>query len=175
MVYDPKNYGKFIRDIPDWPTKGVLFKDITPLLGNAEAFTSAVDDMAGDFLKSDIKFVAAVEARGFIFGSAIAERLKAGFIPIRKAGKLPYKTQSYTYSLEYGTDTLQIHQDCLNKGDSVLLVDDLLATGGTIEAAAKLVEQIGGKVAGVSFLIELAFLNGRAKLNDYKISTQIIY
>jgi adenine phosphoribosyltransferase len=170
-----KIYKKLIRDVADFPAKGIIFRDITPLLGNALAFTSAVDDMANEFIGKNIKFVAAVEARGFIFGSAIAERLKAGFIPIRKAGKLPYKTQSYSYSLEYGTDTLQIHQDCLTKGDNVLLVDDLLATGGTMNAAAKLVEQVGGTVVGISFLIELAFLKGRDKLNNYKISTQITY
>lgn len=170
-----KTYKKLIRDVADFPAKGIIFRDITPLLGNALAFTTAVDDMASEFIGKNIKFVAAVEARGFIFGSAIAERLKAGFIPIRKAGKLPYKTQSYSYSLEYGTDTLQIHQDCLTKGDNVLLVDDLLATGGTMNAAAKLVEQVGGTVAGISFLIELAFLKGRDKLNDYRISTQITY
>lgn len=169
------NFEKFIRDVPDWPQPGILFRDITPLLGNPEAFIAAVDAMAEPFINKNIKYVAAVEARGFIFGAAMSEKLGAGFIPIRKSGKLPYKTQSYTYDLEYGSDTVQVHEDSLKAGDKVLIVDDLLATGGTMFAAVELIKKIGGDIAGLSFLIELEFLNGREKLKDYEISVQVKY
>lgn len=169
------DFSKYIRDIPDWPQPGILFRDITPLLGNPKAFPAAVNQMCQPFLGKNIKYVAAVEARGFIFGAAICEKLEAGFIPIRKAGKLPFKAESLTYDLEYGTDTIQVHQDALRKGDNVLLVDDLLATGGTMGAAAKLIEKIGGNVAGISFLIELEFLKGREKLSGYDIDVLIKY
>ena len=154
----------YIRDIPDWPKKGILFRDITPLLADAKAFVAAVDALARPFANADVQYVAAIEARGFIFGSAVAEKLSAGFIPIRKKGKLPYKTESVTYDLEYGTDTVEIHSDAIANGAKVLLLDDLLATGGTMAAAAALIKKCGGQIAGFAFLIELAELGGREKL-----------
>jgi len=166
---------KYIRDIPDWPKQGILFRDITPLLGDAQAFAAAIDALAADFTESEIDYVAAVEARGFIFGASVAEKLNAGFIPIRKKGKLPFETESVTYDLEYGTDTLDVHKDAVKKGAKVLMVDDLLATGGTMAAACKLIEKVGGEVAEVVFLIELCFLKGRSKLDDYKVKTIISY
>jgi len=165
----------FIRAIPDWPKPGILFRDITPLLANHSALLAAVDELCVDYRDAGIDAVAAVEARGFIFGTAVAERLAAGFIPIRKQGKLPYETHSVTYDLEYGTDTLEIHVDALAEGARVLLVDDLLATGGTMSAACRLVEAAGGVVAGISFLIELEDLGGHAKLDGYRISKVITY
>lgn len=166
---------RYIREIPDWPKKGILFRDITPLLLNPKAFTSAVDAMCADFMDAGVKYVAAVEARGFIFGSAVAERLGAGFIPIRKKGKLPWQIESISYDLEYGTDTLEVHRDAVEIGGKVLMADDLLATGGTMAAACKLIEKIGGKIAGVAFLIELADLKGRDKLAGYNVSSVISY
>jgi adenine phosphoribosyltransferase len=175
MSNNKTDLSKYIREIPNWPRQDILFRDITPLLGSSDAFITAINAMTEDFKNDKIKYVAAVEARGFIFGAAIAEKLRAGFIPIRKAGKLPYKTESFTYDLEYGSDTLQVHQDALKPGDKVLLIDDLLATGGTVNAAAELIKKIGGIVAGMSFLIELTSLNGREKIKEYKISVQIKY
>jgi adenine phosphoribosyltransferase len=166
---------QFIRAIPDWPKRGILFRDITPLLADPKAFVESIDALADPFTGAGIQYVAAVEARGFIFGSAVAEKLGAGFVPIRKEGKLPFKTTSITYDLEYGTDTLQVHTDAVEQGAKVLMVDDLLATGGTMEAAARLIEKIGGRVEAVVFLIELAELNGRAKLQKYKIESLICY
>jgi len=162
---------KYIRTIPDWPKKGILFRDITPLLADPEAFAAAIDVLCADFVDMGIEYVAAVEARGFIFGAAVAEKLGAGFVPIRKKGKLPYKTESVTYDLEYGTDTLEVHSDAVRNGSKVLMVDDLLATGGTMAAACKLIEKIGGKVVAIAFLIELTELSGRKKLTPYKIKT----
>lgn len=166
---------KYIRDIPDWPKKGILFRDITPLLADPKAFAEAVDALCVDFKNAGIEYVAAVEARGFIFGAAVAQKLGVGFVPIRKKGKLPWQTESVTYDLEYGTDTLQVHTDAVEKDAKVLMIDDLLATGGTMAAAARLIEKIGGRVAGIVFLIELAELNGRAKLQQYKIESLICY
>ncbi len=166
---------EFIRTIPDWPKKGILFRDITPLLAEPKAFAIAIDALAAPFKEAQVQYVAAVEARGFIFGAAVADKLGAGFVPIRKKGKLPYQTASITYDLEYGTDTLQVHTDAVKKGARVLMVDDLLATGGTMNAAARLIEKIGGKVAGVVFLIELTELNGRAKLQQYAVESLICY
>ena len=166
---------QFIRAIPDWPKPGILFRDITPLLADHDAYLAAVEALVADYRDANIDYVAAVEARGFIFGSAVAERLKAGFIPVRKKGKLPYETESYTYDLEYGTDTLEVHVDAIKKGKNVLLVDDLLATGGTMNAACSLIEKVGGIISGISFLIELDGLDGRAKLGNHKISTVITY
>jgi len=166
---------KHIRSIPDWPKKGILFRDITPLLTNPEAFTKAVDALCAGFDNVGVDYVAAVEARGFIFGAAVAQRLGVGFVPIRKKGKLPFKTESVTYELEYGTDTLEVHSDAVSKGAKVLMVDDLLATGGTMTAACELIEKIGGKVEGIAFLIELSELAGREKLARYKINTVISY
>lgn len=166
---------KYIRDVPDWPKKGILFRDITPLLASKEAFKIAVDLLSESFSGGKIDYVAAVEARGFIFGAAVAEKLRIGFIPIRKKGKLPFKTETVTYDLEYGTDTLQIHSDTIPKGANVLLVDDLLATGGTMSAACKLVEKIGGKIIGIGFVIELTVLAGREKLKGYNIKVLLKY
>ena len=166
---------KYIRDIPNWPEEGILFRDITPLLADAEAFAAAVEALSAGFVDAGIEYVAAVEARGFIFGSAVAEKLGAGFIPIRKLGKLPWKTESITYDLEYGTDTLEVHRDAFESGAKVLMVDDLLATGGTMSAACKLVEKTGGKVAHIVFLIELAALGGREKISDYEMTSIISF
>jgi adenine phosphoribosyltransferase len=166
---------KYIRDIPDWPKKGILFRDITPLLGEPKAFRTAVEMMAVDYIGKGIQYVAAVEARGFIFGAAVAAKLNVGFVPVRKKGKLPFKTESITYDLEYGSNTVEVHKDAVPAGAKVLMVDDLLATGGTIEAACKLIEKIGGKIAGVVFLIELAGLKGIEKLKKYEVKSLIKY
>lgn len=166
---------KYIRSIPDWPKEGILFRDITPLLLNPKAFKVAVDSLCTDFIDAGIEYVAAVEARGFIFGAAVAEKLGAGFVPIRKKGKLPWQTESVSYDLEYGTDTLEVHSDAVKSGGKVLMVDDLLATGGTMSAACELIEKIGGTVAGITFLIELADLQGREKIADYKVISIISY
>jgi adenine phosphoribosyltransferase len=161
---------KYIRSIPDWPKKGILFRDITPLLGDPVAFVSAISTLCAGYERAGVEYVAAVEARGFIFGAAVARTLGVGFVPIRKRGKLPYKTVSITYDLEYGTDTLEVHSDAVRKGAKVLMVDDLLATGGTMAAACELIEEIGGKVIGIAFLVELVELGGRQKLGRYPIS-----
>ena len=166
---------KYIREIPDWPKEGILFRDITPLLLNPKAFTAAVEALCAGFTDMGVEYVAAVEARGFIFGAAVAEKLGVGFVPVRKKGKLPWQTESITYDLEYGTDTLEVHSDAIESGRKVLMVDDLLATGGTMAAACKLIEKIGGNVAGITFLIELAGLQGREKVADYKVSSIISY
>jgi adenine phosphoribosyltransferase len=165
----------FIRDVPDWPKKGILFRDITPLLANAEALQVAVKAMCVPYEKMGIDFVAAVEARGFIFGTAVAERLVAGFVPIRKKGKLPCKTECVSYGLEYGTDTIEMHQDTIPAGAKVLMVDDLLATGGTMKAACQLVEKTGAQVVAVTCLIELTALKGRERLSPYPVHTVIAY
>jgi len=173
---------KHIRGIPDWPKKGILFRDITPLLADPKAFAAAVDALCADFMGAGIEYVAAVEARGFIFGAAVAEKLGAGFVPIRKKGKLPFKTESISYDLEYGTDTLEVHRDAIKSPSGrrtgrakVLMVDDLLATGGTMASACKLIEKIGGQVAGIVFLIELAELRGKEKIADYHVKSIISY
>ncbi len=165
------NLEKYIRNIPDWPKRGILFRDITPLLANPESFAAAIEALCGDFASAGIEYVCAVEARGFIFGSAAAEKLGAGFVPIRKKGKLPFETESITYSLEYGVDTLEVHKDAVRKDAKVLMVDDLLATGGTMAAACKLIEKIGGKIEAAVFLIELTDLAGREKLTGYKVKS----
>ncbi len=172
---DSTDLKRYVRNIPDWPKKGILFRDITPLLANHSAFIAAIDALTDGFKDTDIDYVAAVEARGFIFGSAVAEKLLAGFIPIRKKGKLPYKTQSATYDLEYGTDTLEVHVDAIEPGSKVLLVDDLLATGGTMAAACELIEKVGGQIAAISFLIELTELAGRDKLSNHPVKTVMSY
>jgi len=166
---------KHVRDIPDFPKKGILFRDITPLLGDKEALVAAIEALAAPFKNRNIDYVAAIEARGFIFGSAVARALNAGFIPIRKTGKLPHITKSVEYDLEYGKDTIEIHKDAIKDGASVLLVDDLLATGGTMAAAIKLIEQMDAKIAGLTFLVELKALGGRKKLGEYPIHTEIAY
>ena len=164
-----------IRDIPDFPRKGILFKDITPLIAEPELFKLAVDTLASRHAESRIDRVCVVESRGFLFGSAVAYRLGAGIVPIRKKGKLPHETLEAAYDLEYGTATLQVHVDAFEPGTRVLLIDDLLATGGTAEASARLIEQLGGKIIEIQFLIELAFLNGREKISKYPVFAPIVY
>lgn len=166
---------RFIRDIPDFPKKGILFKDITPLLRDHAAFSRVIDALAECHKNDRVDAVAAVESRGFIFGAALALRLGAGFVPIRKPGKLPYDTIDQSYSLEYGTDTIQMHSDAIGKGHRVLIVDDLLATGGTAAAAVALVSRQGAVVVGASFVIELAFLSGRDKLGKVPVFALIRY
>jgi len=162
-----------IRSIPDFPKKGILFRDITPLLGDGKALRKAVRLIAREFKDAGVQKVAAVEARGFIFGAAVAYELGAGFVPIRKPGKLPHKTRRLSYSLEYGTDTVEVHEDGTLSGERVLMVDDLLATGGTMEACARLVESTGAQVVGCAFVIELAALKGRQKLTKYPVFSLI--
>jgi len=164
-----------IRDIPDFPKKGIIFKDITTLLKDGVLFRKAVDQMAAPFIGKGITKVIGVESRGFIFASAIAYKLGVGLVIVRKPGKLPHKTHKESYDLEYGKDTLEIHIDALTKDDKVLLVDDLLATGGTAQAVAKMVKHFGSPLAGIVFLIELAFLNGREKLKGYPVASLITY
>ncbi len=164
-----------VRTIPDYPEAGVSFKDITPLLGNADAFRFAADALADRYTGSSIDLVIGVEARGFITGAPVAYRIGAGFVPVRKAGKLPFETVSEEYSLEYGIDQLEMHVDAIEPGHNVLIIDDVLATGGTAEATAKLVERAGATVAGFGFWIELAFLGGRAKLGDVPVTSLITY
>ena len=154
-----------IRDVPNFPKAGILFRDITPMLNNAQACRAVVKGLAAPW-KGRVDLVAGMESRGFIFGSLVAQELGVGFIPIRKPGKLPYKTESVSYGLEYGTDTLEIHIDACPNGERVLICDDLIATGGTAAAASQLVERVGGKLAGYSFVIELKDLLGRSKLHD---------
>jgi len=164
-----------IRDIKDFPTEGILFKDITTLLKDGPAWRFAVDSLASYYQKDKVEIVVGVESRGFIFGGAIAHQLNAGFVPVRKLGKLPGKTIEVEYELEYGRDALAVHEDAVNPGQRVLAVDDLLATGGTMAATLRLVQQLGGKVVGVAFMIELAFLKGREKLKDYPLHSLIVY
>lgn len=158
---------KLIRDIPDYPKKGILFFDITPLLGNAEGFAQAVDQLAERFVDTGATKVLAAEARGFIFGAALAYKMGLGFVPVRKPGKLPYKTKCVSYDLEYGSDTLCMHEDALAPGEKVLVVDDLLATGGTLSGVVKLVEEFRAQVVGIGVVIELAALNGKAQLQGF--------
>ncbi|MEG8947167.1 adenine phosphoribosyltransferase [Rosettibacter firmus] len=169
---DLKNY---IRTVPDFPKTGIMFKDITTLLKDKNAFQYAVEELYNLSKNKGITKVVAIESRGFIFGAILANKLGAGFVPVRKPGKLPAEKLSETYTLEYGTDSIEIHKDAIQPGDIVLLHDDLLATGGTMEAACKLVEKMGAKIAQISFLIELSFLNGREKLKDYDVHSIIQY
>ncbi|MBN2579734.1 MAG: adenine phosphoribosyltransferase [Pirellulales bacterium] len=171
----PFPFTDYIRSIPDFPKPGILFRDITPLLGNPAAFRRAVADLAGPFRQKKIDAVAAVEARGFIFAAPVALELDTALVPLRKPGKLPFKTLSYSYDLEYGADTLQIHVDAISPGANVLIVDDLLATGGTTEAGCRLVEKAGGTVAGCAFVIELTALQGRQRIARYQTFSLIQY
>jgi len=164
-----------IRDVKDFPTEGILFKDITTLLKDGAAWRYVVDHLASRYQEHGVHVVVGVESRGFIFGGAIAHQLNAGFVPVRKLGKLPGKTIEVEYELEYGRDALAVHEDAVKPGQRVLAVDDLLATGGTMAAALRLVQQLGGKVVGVAFMIELAFLKGREKLKDYPLHSLIVY
>ena len=164
-----------IRDIKDFPTEGVLFKDITTLLKEPQAFKFVVTQIALRHIQERVELVVGIESRGFIFGGAVAAELGAGFVPVRKLGKLPGKTIEVEYELEYGRDALAIHEDAIKAGQRVLVMDDLLATGGTMAATLRLIEQLGGQVVGVAFLIELGFLKGRDKIKQYPIHSLIIY
>ena len=164
-----------IRHVPDFPKPGILFYDVTTLLGDREGFHLAVDAMSAPHQDTEIDVVVGIESRGFIFGAALADRLGAGFAPVRKLGKLPWKTRRASYSLEYGTDSLEIHDDAVKPGQRALIVDDLLATGGTAAATVSLVRGIGGDVVGVQFLIELLALKGRERLSGERVSAVLAY
>jgi adenine phosphoribosyltransferase len=164
-----------IRDITDFPQPGIVFKDITPLLNDARAFKLAVDAMAQDYQQRSIDLVVGIEARGFIIGAALAYILDAGLIPLRKPGKLPFETHRMSYTLEYGSAELEIHRDAIQPGQRVILVDDLLATGGTMRASVDLVQTLGAEIVGVSFLVELSFLEGRKRLQGYQVSSLLTY
>jgi adenine phosphoribosyltransferase len=166
---------KLIREIPDFPKPGIRFYDITTLIKDRAGFARVVDYMTSPYLDKNIDLVLGMEARGFIFGPAMAYRLNAGFIPVRKANKLPGEIISHTYDLEYGTDTLEIHKDAIQPGQRVLIVDDLLATGGTAEAAAKLANKLGAEICGLSFVVELDFLHGRRRLVPYEVFSLLHY
>jgi len=166
---------KLIREVPNFPKKGILFYDITTLLKDKTGLAMLIDKLSEHYISQDVDLVLGMEARGFIFAPALAYRLNAGFVPVRKPGKLPAECVKYDYSLEYGTNTLEIHKDAIQKGQRVLIVDDLLATGGTAEATAKLAESLGGVVAGLGFVVELSFLNGREKLKNYEVMSLLQY
>jgi adenine phosphoribosyltransferase len=165
----------YVRDIPDHPKPGIAFKDITPLLADPGAFACAVDALVTPFGTNRIDKVLGIEARGFVFAAPVAYFRQAGFVPVRKAGKLPWEIEREEYELEYGTDLLEVHKDAVHPGEQVLIVDDVLATGGTASAVVRLVERLGGEVVGLSFLIELAFLAGRKKLGDQDVHAVIGY
>jgi adenine phosphoribosyltransferase len=166
---------KLIREVPNFPKKGILFYDITTLLKDKLGFAALVDALSEHYVGKGIDLVLGMEARGFIFGPAVAYRLNAGFVPVRKPGKLPAATKKYDYALEYGTNTLEIHEDAIVKGQRVIIVDDLLATGGTAEATAHLAESLGAQIAGLGFVVELDFLNPRAKLQGYDVFSLLHY
>jgi len=166
---------KYIRNVPDYPQKGIIFRDITPLLGDKTIFREVVDLMSKAWLADPPDLVAAIEARGFIPGAAIAVKLGVGFVPIRKTGKLPWSTVMESYDLEYGTDSLEVHSDAVQPGQTVLIVDDVLATGGTASAAVRLMRKLGAAVVGVQVLIELGYLDGRQRLSDVKLVSEITY
>ncbi len=170
-VSDPHELLRHIRDIPDFPEPGIVYKDITPLLADADAFRTAVDALSDPYVDVGVDLVVGVEARGFLFAAPIAYRLGAGCIPFRKPGKLPYETVEHTYDLEYGTDTLAAHVDAIDDGSRVLLVDDVLATGGTAAAASRLVDELGGTIVGCAFLLELGFLAGRERLQGQSVTS----
>ncbi|MFA6843728.1 MAG: adenine phosphoribosyltransferase [Bacilli bacterium] len=169
------NYKKYIESIPDFPVKGILFRDITPLLSNGKAFDSACTDLAAFAKEKNADVVAGPESRGFIFGCPIATKLGIGFVPIRKPNKLPRESITKTYQLEYGSNSLCVHVDAIRKGQKVVIVDDLLATGGTVKAAVELIEELGGIVVGIACLIELTDLNGRNIVKDIPIKALISY
>jgi adenine phosphoribosyltransferase len=165
----------YVRDVPDFPRPGVVFKDLTPLLGDAEAFRFSVTALAEGFADERISKVVGIEARGFIVAAPVALQLGAGFVPVRKTGKLPWETEQETYVLEYGSDVLEVHADALGPGDRVLIVDDVMATGGTAAATVTLVERLGASVSGLAFLIELGFLEGRRKLGGHSVTALVRY
>jgi adenine phosphoribosyltransferase len=164
-----------IRNIPDFPKLGIQFKDITPVLADARLFSGCIDLLIQNFKPGSVDAVVGIDARGFIFAAAAAVKLQAGFVPVRKKGKLPYSTHEQAYELEYGTSTIAVHTDALKAGSRVLLIDDLLATGGTAAAAAALVRKLGAEILEISFLIELKFLNGREKLKGYPVRSLVVY
>ena len=164
-----------VRDVVDYPKPGIVFKDITPLLGDADAFRASVDALAEPFAAERIDKVIGIEARGFVFAAPVSYGLQAGFVPVRKPGKLPFEIEREEYVLEYGTDLLEIHRDAIAPGEEVLVVDDVIATGGTAAATARLVERLGGVVAGFAFVLELGFLHGREQLAGYDIHTLVTY
>ena len=171
----PEELKRYVRDVPDYPQKGIIFRDITPLLGDKKVFAEVVDLMSKPWAANPPDLVAAIEARGFIPGAAMAVKLGAGFVPIRKTGKLPWSTVTESYDLEYGTDSLEVHSDALQPGQKVLIVDDVLATGGTASAAVRLMRKLGAAVVGVEVLIELTYLDGRQRLSDVKLVSEITY
>ena len=178
MIQSPptaSDISRAIRTIPDFPKAGIQFKDITPVLADARLFSGSIDLLTDGLKPSDVDAVVGIDARGFIFAAAAALKLEAGFVPIRKKGKLPYQTHEEEYELEYGTATVAVHVDALKPGSRVLLIDDLLATGGTAAAAAALVQRLGAHILQISFLIELSFLHGRDKLKDYPITSLVVY
>jgi adenine phosphoribosyltransferase len=166
---------KLIREVPDFPKKGILFYDITTLLKDRVGYAMLIDALAEYYLAKQVDLVLGMEARGFIFGPALAYRLNAGFVPVRKPGKLPAETSKVSYDLEYGSNTLEIHKDAIQKGQRVIIVDDLLATGGTAEATAKLATNLGAEIAGLGFVVELDFLQGRSKLTNYDVFSLLHY
>ncbi len=166
---------KLIRSVPDFPKKGIMFRDITTLIKDKQGLSSTLEQLLAKLGDKKIDKVVGIESRGFIFGALLAEKLAAGFVPVRKPGKLPAEKISESYSLEYGQDSIEIHSDSIEPGDKVLIHDDLLATGGTMEAACKLIEKLKGEIVQVSFIVELTFLNGREKLNKYDVSSLISY
>src|SRR5207302_5771190 len=171
----PAEIERAIRTIPDFPKPGIQFKDITPLLADARLFAGTIDLLTDHVKPGSVDAVVGIDARGFIFAAAAALKLQAGFVPVRKKGKLPYQTHEQEYDLEYGTNVVAIHVDALKSGSRVLLIDDLLATGGTAAAAAELVERLGAQILEISFVIELKFLNGRSKLKDYPVRSLVVY
>ncbi|HKW69130.1 MAG TPA: adenine phosphoribosyltransferase [Candidatus Dormibacteraeota bacterium] len=171
----PDELKKYVRDVPDYPQKGIIFRDITPLLGDKTIFREVVELMSKAWVKDPPDLVAAIEARGFIPGAAIAVKLGAGFVPIRKTGKLPWSTVMESYDLEYGTDSLEVHSDAVQPGQKVLIVDDVLATGGTASAAVRLMRKLGADVVGVQVLIELTYLDGRQRLSHVRLVSEITY
>ncbi|HSS60984.1 MAG TPA: adenine phosphoribosyltransferase [Candidatus Limnocylindrales bacterium] len=171
----PEDLKKYVRDVPDYPQKGIIFRDITPLLGEKNIFREVVGLMSEAWAADPPDLVAAIEARGFIPGAAMAVRLGAGFVTIRKTGKLPWMTVTESYELEYGTDQLEVHSDAVQPGQKVLIVDDVLATGGTASAAVRLIRKLGADVVGVQVLIELSYLEGRQRLKDVKLVSEIVY
>ena len=169
------NLKKIIRNVPDFPKKGIMFRDITTLLKDPDAMKYCVNEIVEHFKDKDIDFVAGIESRGFIIAPLIAEKFHCGFIPVRKVGKLPAETIKHEYELEYGTDTIEIHFDAVREGDKVLIVDDLLATSGTSVAATRLIEKLGGKIVGLAFIVELSFLKGRNKLKGHDVFSLVKY
>ena len=170
-----KEIANNIRDVHDFPKEGIVFKDITPILSDINLFRKSIDLMVKPFIEKKIDVVVGIESRGFIFGTPIADRLNASFVPVRKPGKLPHETEQISYQLEYGKDSLEIHKDSINEGQKILIVDDLLATGGTAEATSKLITKLKGNILGLAVLIELEFLEGRKKLNSYNVHSILKY